>query len=411
MAKLFLVTLVVIVLLQLPCCAQTVPSWNMPVLKPWHYPYGGASVVEGAEYIQLFQASKSIGTYNMSPMISYYHSMFLATWKNSPEDEDQPGQRVLYSQSLDGKNWTDANSGERILFPNISTNAVPTALFAEPTLLLNNRVYAAASPIQFCLYPDQYQEYLLLREVFDDFDSFGPIFWASWNVPLMYIENSHVHQIISLSEMPTYVQQDVALLNNTSPTYRPCDPNHHEPGHSAKCEYCANGCQNWTDVTVSTIENERTHYLLPESAGDVILYRNKGQLPNHLYASVRMPLDAPWPPVAETNITDDVSNLNAGNLPDGRAFLVSNAMVNVGRDPLYISTTDETNLRFISTKVLVSCHFDVFKPFGCVRRFSGSTQPGCQYPQALVINEVGFLTIFSLNKEDIWLVLAPLSSI
>ena len=382
----------------------------MPVLEPWKLPYGGASVVEGAEYIQLFQASEAVGVYNMSPMISYFHSRFLATWKNSPENEDQPGQRVLYSQSMDGRNWTFANSGERILFPNISTNAVPTALFAEPTLLLNNRVYAAASPIQFCLYPDQYQPYLLLREVFDEFDSFGPVFWASWEVPLKYLENSEIHQIISLSAMPSYVQQDVALLNVTSPTYRPCDPNQQE-GHSIKCEYCQNGCQDWTDVGVSTIENERTHYLLPNSTGDVILYRNKAQVPNHLYASVRMPLNAPWPPVAETNITDDVANLNAGNLPDGRAFLVSNAMVNYARDPLFISTTDSTNLRFVATQVLVSCHFDVFKPLGCVKRFSGSTQAGCQYPQALVINEVGFLTIFSLNKEDIWLVLAPLSSI
>ena len=36
------------------------------------------------------------------------------------QDEDQPGQRVMYSQSLDGVAWTPAD-GTNILFPNVST--------------------------------------------------------------------------------------------------------------------------------------------------------------------------------------------------------------------------------------------------------------------------------------------------
>jgi len=43
-----------------------------------------------------------------------------------------------------------------------------------------------------------------------------------------------------------------------------------------------------------------------------------------------------------TNISDDVSNLNCGTLPDGRAFLVSNAMVNIVRDPLYVGSARGT---------------------------------------------------------------------
>lgn len=29
----------------------------------------------------------------MAPMFGFYDGQFLATWKNSPTDEDQPGQR------------------------------------------------------------------------------------------------------------------------------------------------------------------------------------------------------------------------------------------------------------------------------------------------------------------------------
>lgn len=394
---------------------QEIPSWNMPVLRPIEdFPMGGATPIESANYTQLFQASKDVGTYNMSPMISHYQGVFLASWKNSPKDEDEPGQRVLYSQSIDGVTWLDSNNGDRILFPNISTNSNPTALFAEPTLLLNDNVYAAASPIQFCLYPDQYQSVLLLRQVFDGFDSFGPVFWASYEIPEGYEENTNIHNILTLDDMSQQVQYDISLLNQTNPTYRPCDTSPLSTGHTTKCEYCTNGCQDWNDVTVSTIENERTHYLLPNQTGDVILYRNKGKVPNHLYASVRSSYDAPWSMVQETNITDDVSNINAGNLPDGRAYLVSNALVNYIRDPLYLSTTDETNLHFVQTHVLVSCHMEVFQPGGCIRRFTGGgSQPGCQYPQSLPItgDSSNFYTIFSLNKEDIWIVSIPLSEI
>jgi hypothetical protein len=34
-----------------------------------------------------------------------------ASWKNSPQDEDQPGQRIMYSQSLDGVSWTPTDGG------------------------------------------------------------------------------------------------------------------------------------------------------------------------------------------------------------------------------------------------------------------------------------------------------------
>ena len=130
MWKLFcLVVLLSLVLSQ----AQEIPSWNMPVLRPIaDFPMGGAEPIGSANYTQLFKASKEIGTYNMSPMISHFHGVFLASWKNSPQDEDQPGQRVLYTQSTDGITWLDSNNGERILFQNISTNSNPTALFAEP---------------------------------------------------------------------------------------------------------------------------------------------------------------------------------------------------------------------------------------------------------------------------------------
>jgi len=91
-------------------------------------------------------------------------------------------------------------------------------------------------------------------------------------------------------------------------------------------------------------------------------------------------------------------------------------MVNIFRDPLYLSTTDRSNLKFVRTDVIVSCEMDIFKspqqPIGCLQRISGGAkQGGCQYAQGLVVNTDSMYVIFSLNKEDIWVAKIPLSEI
>jgi hypothetical protein len=130
---------------------------------------------------------------------------------------------------------------------------------------------------------------------------------------------------------------------------------------------------------VTTIENERTHYVVPGShpQADVILYRSHGNL---LHASTRTAPDGPWTtPPAITNITDDVSNINAGVLPDGRVFLVSNAMLNIFRDPLFISLSSD-GWHFDATRVVASCEQDVFvapdQPWGCLYRYPGGAKEG-----------------------------------
>lgn len=155
--------------------------------------------------------------------------------------------------------------------------------------------------------------------------------------------------------------------------------------------------------------------MLPNGS-DIILYRSKAKLPNHLYASYRDSPTAQWQGPYVTNITDDVANINAGNLPDGRAYLVSNAMVNIFRDPLYLSTTDSTNLQFVQTHVIVSCEMPIFEspqqPWGCLQRYAGrAKQGGCEYAQALPVNGGNMYVIFSLNKEDIWIATIPLTQI
>lgn len=356
-------------------------------------------------------------------MISFLNGRFLATWKLSHVNEDEPGQRVMWAQSEDGLAWDTASDGSNEIFPSMNASENPkVALFAEPSLYINGRVYAAASPKQFCLYPAPYQNVLLLRRVFDDaVGHFGPIFWAADTIPKGFQEASERENVTALSAQDAQTRSDIATLTPFSTTPPCAGPDSLDS--SAKCEFCAGGCQNWSiPLNISGIENERTHWRAADGA-DVLLYRSHER---RLYASVRPSgAAAGWPVPLPTNISDDVANINAGNFPsshglDGRPFLVSNAMITIIRDPLYLSTAPDgfrlTTVAAIGTCADAAVFASPAQPWGCLYRHAGgSKEGGLQYPQTVIVTEptsaAGFYVIVSQNKEDIWVAKTPLDAL
>ena len=384
------------------------PYWSQPFLDPLIFPYGGATLVNGTKWTRLYFGLP--GAMNaMAPMISYLGGAFLASWKLSPLDEDAPGQHVMYSRSTDGLTW----SQPAVLFPPLNSSESPrVALFAEPTIMLGGRVYAAASPQQFCLYPVQQSPRLvLLRRIGAD-GSLGTMFWAAPSVPDGYLNASASAGVVALPQMDAITQADVALLTPTSTT-PPCDTT----GATTKCEACAGGCQPWADAfnASKAIENERTHYIMilhdddgRLQPGDAIFYRSRE---NRLYASLRSggPSER-WSIPRPTNITDAISNINAGNAPDGSVFLVSNAMIGVSRDPLFISLSRD-GMAFDHVGAIGSCGQDIFanppeQPDGCIPRVNEGAISGLQYPQAAAVaspaSVAALWVIVSQNREDIW---------
>lgn len=147
----------------------------------------------------------------------------------------------------------------------------PAALFGGPTVVLNGRRYASASPLQFCLFPYPFASsptapedtnVLLLRRIFSDPPAtLGPIFWASSKVPAGFEAASETAGVLSSSAMDALTQADLQTLAIIS---RP--PCASAAGGSTKCEACANGCGNTTRC-------ERTHYSMPGQSGDMIIQR------------------------------------------------------------------------------------------------------------------------------------------
>lgn len=394
------------------------PYWDMPFLDPFINPFGGASMLSNfTSWTRLYLATPELGTYAMSPMISFLNGYFLGSWKLSPQDEDQPGQKIMWSMSTDGINWTPTD-GTNVLFPPMNSTQSPRiALFAEPSIYINGHVYAAASPIQFCLYPDQYQDRLLLRRVYG-MGNFGPIFWASNSIPSGFEEASAMHNVTTLLQQDNTTQQDIGSYLTPDSTNLPCPDI--SIANGTKCEACTGACQPWTvALNISSLENERSHYRVPSSTIEMLLYRSHNRT---LFASTRDKVGNNWTVPIATNITDTVANFNAGNLPNNMgAYLVSNAMINIIRDPLFFSTTID-GYAFTKTAVLGTCENSTIfanpptQPWGCLYRYNGGAKEGgLQYVQCTLVtnptNMEGFYCIMSQNKEDIWVSKTPLNDV
>jgi hypothetical protein len=108
--------------------------------------------------------------------------------------------------------------------------------------------------------------------------------------------------------------------------------------------------------------------------------------------------------------------MNAGVLPDGRVFLLSNPST---RETLVISLSHD-GFNFSHAFDLASCNRAPFcdprpptsQPDVCTRRNPSSGHSAVAYPQAVVVAELGamFVTV-SNSVEDIWVLKVPLASL
>ena len=407
--------------------AARLPSWTAP--RPNESdPLGGYAPVPGARNSVLFLGSdeEDVGDYNHAAMINYHRGVISVAWKNGlgSSSEDAAGQRVKLVQSRDGgETWT----APALIFPSMSTGALPVALFAGPFAVLNGNLYASATPAviatgdaqgsQFCLWPDgldprnagppgqrQPVGTLMLRRIFDGASGrFGPLFWASARsvVPDGFGPASAAAGVLVLNETDAETQADVVSLMQTATP--PCGDAAEEG--TLKCEACVGACQSYGALPAALqLANERAHWEIPAAAGggDALVYRSHS---GALFAAVRPPGGA-WPAaVSITNIPNDDSNINAGLLPDGRTFLVSNAVPARQRDPLTIALSAD-GLAFSRAAVVMTCR-NFTSASTCKARGSNVQGVGPSYPQALTVVAPapealrGLYVVATNNKEDV----------
>mmetsp|Transcript_28547 Transcript_28547/g.71542 ORF Transcript_28547/g.71542 Transcript_28547/m.71542 type:complete len:482 (+) Transcript_28547:123-1568(+) len=347
---------------------------------------------------EVYRAAAEHGTYNHAAMIDFHDGFFLVTWKNAPRDEEQPGQRVLYATSDDGIFWTPTD-GTNVLFPNVSTTAQPAHLFAAPSVVLEGRRYAVATYSQYSIHPSPLPETLLLRRVYPD-KSLGEVFWATDSPPAEYLPGAAAKGIRLLRTMDGQAQSDAALLRD--PAYLPCGYT-----HSLKCEAI---------VGEGIPKHESAHWHIPGSQKEVAMFRHRGS--NHPFQWMHR--DDPagsWSGLlSNSNFPDHGSNLNAGTLPSGATYVLSNACPKSWaprRDPLVVSLS-RNGFSFTKARAITTCHNAALA--GCEPRFPGSHKDaGPSYPQGVTVVGTdhldGLYVVFTNNKEDVWVVKIPYSAL
>ena len=156
--------------------AALVPTYS--ATRPnYQKPNGGLALVKGAEHVTVFSATPETGTYNHQAQIERFGGAFHTTWKSSPFNEDEDGQRILYSSSSDGRHWSPATD----VFP-----SMPASMFGcdpdghcwdkihhegSPFVTLNGRLYAVScirrhgSPGEFFPIPEDSLNSTVLRRV------------------------------------------------------------------------------------------------------------------------------------------------------------------------------------------------------------------------------------------------------
>ena len=126
-----------------------------------------------------------------------------------------------------------------------------------------------------------------------------------------------------------------------------------------------------------------------------------------------------WSEAADTEplFPDVNSNLNAGGLPDGRVFLVSNPCPkpwpghhSAYRDPLVVSTSLD-GFAFTHAKAVMSC-----EELGhCTPRILTGHPSGPSYPQGVTVTTpqklAGLYVVATNNKEDVVVTRVPFQSL
>jgi len=316
----------------------------------------------------------------------------------------------------------------------MSTSATPSAQFAGPFAVINGRLYASASPAviadgdaqgaQFCLWPDgldprncatpdspgsQPSGLLMLRQIQKPgaTGGLGDVFWASNHPPAVYAAATAAQGIKQLAEMDEQTQADIAgLVGNGVGTgfVPPCETG--GDSGTLKCEACRGGCQFYQAPTSKGLglANERTHYNVPNSSSDVILFRAHS---GTLWSSEREDgmTQEHWSRVVETTIPNDNSNLNAGVYSDG-VFLLHNVAPAKIRDPLTVSLSRD-GYNFDSCRVIQTCTDIAGGHSTCKARNSKNRNVGPSYPQGLsVVSPApvamqGLYVVATNNKEDV----------
>jgi hypothetical protein len=309
------------------------------------------------------------------------------TWYSHESAEGSAGLRALYSYSKDFETWSEPavllDSIGEMGFKGVTGTAM-WPVFNE----INGRLYVTASVTELFNWskngrhwvPERRDLPRIVKRIYSDGHAAPRRYWLSESIPTGYEE---------MDLRPYTEEPDEDMRNDMA-------------------------------GLISFYEEKGVRYAIPETADEgtwfcepayfmrpdgteVGVYREDRKKDLRLYASVRDKETGRWLPAKQTNIPDSPSKTAAGNLPDGRAYVIGNFLDKLWlRDPLIIAFSKD------------GIHFDEAYTLRCgaammrEKRSGDGKGPGFQYPDAIVAGD-NLWVAYSDGKERIAITRIPIS--
>ncbi len=387
----------------------------------------GFRLVEGIEHIELMHVTPETGTYSHHAHILHDGRRFYATWSNHLCREDGPGQRVLFSTSSDGQQWTEPAECFPPLGPVLADGDRPSlVLTANGLHLVKGTVYAVAG-VNACGpgFGRKHGSRLcygnLARSISPD-GTLGPTFPLGDERPPSLEGFPHDIATLDAPRLAALAQRIVALRRRPDD----CPSWSFWPTGPADEAYAV-GTGNWKRFghTMLAVDGHRmcepTSYRRPVDNVPVRLFRDL-QRSGRIYASLFDDVKKAWSPIRRTELPDAASRSVAGRLPDGSVYLVGNltwkayeppSPGHLGRrDPLVLTVSSDgiTFDRAWTIRSAAPALRYSKPPEGATRRGNLGKGAGFQYPHATV-DKHNLWVIYSIGKEDVAVSRIPLKSI
>jgi hypothetical protein len=158
-----------------------------------------------------------------------------------------------------------------------------------------------------------------------------------------------------------------------------------------------NGLTKWQAASIDPADLKVYGYTEPSfySRRDGTIVATLRNYSGYLHASVSTDNGQTWGTPTQTDFPDSTARTSAGNLPDGTAYIINNAMPKQFDRSLLTMALSQDGIRFDRASLV--------RGEPTKRRYDGKHKlDGWQYPHALVWKKTLYVA-YSINKEDIGL--------
>lgn len=320
----------------------------------------------------VFKAQAGSAQYNHGAVLFAFKDELYIQWQSSRQDEDAPETKILYSRSKNGRDWSE---------PKSLVNARANALVTNGGWWSDGKTLVAYINV----WPNEMQPKAGYVEYISSEDG------IHWSAPKPLLDNNG-------KPVNGIIEQDLKQL----PNGRILTAIHHQPGLIAKPFYTDDkkGISGWTQGVMENLPHDpgisrelEPSWFLYKKNEAVMVFRDQASSFKVL-ASRSKDNGKTWSSPSITNMPDSRAKQSAGNLPDGRAFLINNPSGSKNRTPLTITLSKDGQVFDRAYLVRAEAELPPMHFNGKYKRI------GYSYPKSLIWGNRLWVS-YAVNKEDI----------